>query len=325
MRRPYDDDCPSEQGRRSVVQWHVEVLSHIDGERTTVKRTGVLGGVCSVGGLDQNVNGCGTVRTRDGEECAEGAEEATTVESGHGGRALATKTTTTPLGVAVGPSIRSLGLCWVRTVRFLLFGGDISGPRVGFGPMNYLCVMFDQIGAFFYEVEDSLSKRSGVDDPGFFYGREKRLYIVSLGFYLVGNGLGIYFADDPLDGIGDHEADADLVGHGEDGNDGGQDCLLILLEFVVAENPGKIPVADVRRKHCLKKQETDSEKRLFFTPRMAERISRKAMRNPMKRLLTIAAFLDFPRRFFFFLAMVPTPFREKTAESYVNTRCSKDP
>ena len=99
---------------------------------------GVLGGVCSVGGLDQNVNGCETVRARDGEERAEGAEEATMVESGHGGRALATKATATPLGVAGGPSIRSFGLCWVRTVRFLLFGGDISGPRAGFGPMNYI-------------------------------------------------------------------------------------------------------------------------------------------------------------------------------------------
>ena len=57
--------------------------------------------------------------------------------------------------------------------------------------MNYLCVMFDRIGSRFYEVGDSLSKRSGVDDPGFFYGREKRLHIVSLGFYRVGNGLGI--------------------------------------------------------------------------------------------------------------------------------------
>lgn len=59
MRRPYDDDRPSEQGRRRVVQSHVEVLSHIDGERTTVKRMGVSGGVRLVGGLDQNMNGCG--------------------------------------------------------------------------------------------------------------------------------------------------------------------------------------------------------------------------------------------------------------------------
>ena len=45
----------------------------------------------------------------------------------------------------------------------------------------------------------------------------------------------------------------------------------------------------------------------------------------MKRLLTTAAFLDFARRFFFFSAMVPTPFLEKAAESYVNTRCFKGP
>lgn len=40
---------------------------------------GVLGGVCSVGGLDQHMNGCETVHARDGEESTEGVEEATTV------------------------------------------------------------------------------------------------------------------------------------------------------------------------------------------------------------------------------------------------------
>lgn len=153
--------------------------------------------------------------------------------------------------------------------------------------------MFDQIGAFFYEVKYPLSKRSGVDDAGFFYGREKRLHIVSLGFYLVGNGLGIYFADDPLDSIGDHEADADLVGHGEDGNDGGQDCLLILLEFVVAENTGKIPVADVRRKHCLKKQETNSEKRLSFHTLNGRKDFEKSYEKPDEEALDDGGFSRF--------------------------------
>ena len=35
MRRPYDDDRLSGQGRRGVVQWYVDVLSHIDGEEST--------------------------------------------------------------------------------------------------------------------------------------------------------------------------------------------------------------------------------------------------------------------------------------------------
>lgn len=150
------------------------------------------------------MSGSGTVRAGDGEERAEGAKEATAVDLRLGRHALATKTTATALGVGAGPSIRSLGLWLLRTGRFFLFRGRKSGPRVGFGPMNYLCVMFDRIRSHFYEVGDSLSKRSGVDDASFFYGREKGLHIVILGLYHVGNGLGIYFADDPLDGIGDH-------------------------------------------------------------------------------------------------------------------------
>ena len=128
--------------------------------------------------------------------------------------------------------------------------------------MNYLCVMFDQIGAFFYDVEDPLSKRSGVDDPGFFYGREKRLHIVGLGFYHVGNGLGIYFADDPLDSIGDHEADAGLVGHGEDGDDGGRDCILLPPEFVAAEDLWKVSESDVSREDRLEKKKNRLKKRI---------------------------------------------------------------
>lgn len=130
--------------------------------------------------------------------------------------------------------------------------------------MNYLRVLFDRIGSRFYEVGDSLSKRSNIDDAGFFYGREKRLHIVILGFYHVGNGLGIYFADNPLDGIGDHEADAGLVGHGEDGEDGRQDRILILPELVVAENLRKIPKPDVSRKYCLKKKNAGEGKRLVM-------------------------------------------------------------
>lgn len=170
------------------------------------------------------------------------------------------KTTATPLRVGAGASMRSLGL--LRTGRLFLFGGRKSGPRVGFGPMNYLCVMFDRIGVFFYEVGDSLSKRSGVDDRGFFYGREKRLHIVGLGFYHVGNGLGIYFADDPLDGIGDHEADASFVGHGEDGEDGRQDCILLSPEFVVAEDLGRVSESDVSREGRLEKKKNRLKKRI---------------------------------------------------------------
>lgn len=119
------------------------------------------------------MSGSETVGARDGEERAEDTEEATAVDLRLGRHALATKTTATALGVSAGPSIRSLGLWLLRTGRFFLFGGGISSLRIGFGPMNYLCVMFNRIGAPFYEVGDSLSKRSGVDDPGFFYGREK--------------------------------------------------------------------------------------------------------------------------------------------------------
>ena len=119
------------------------------------------------------MSGSGTVRAGDGEERAEGAKEATAVDLRLGRHALTTKTTATPFGVSAGPSIRSLGLWLLRTGRFFLFGGGVSSLRIGFGPMNYLCVMFDRIRSHFYEVGDSLSKRSGIDDPGFFYGREK--------------------------------------------------------------------------------------------------------------------------------------------------------
>lgn len=129
------------------------------------------------------MSGSGTVRAGDGEERAEGAKEATAVDLRLGRHALATKTTATALGVGAGPSIRSLGLWLLRTGRFFLFKGRKSGPRVGFGPMNYLCVMFDRIRSHFYEVGDSLSKRSGVDDASFFYGRERGLHIVIFGLY----------------------------------------------------------------------------------------------------------------------------------------------
>lgn len=42
MRHPYDDGRPLGQGRCGVTQRHVEVLSHIDCEHVTIKRTGSI-------------------------------------------------------------------------------------------------------------------------------------------------------------------------------------------------------------------------------------------------------------------------------------------
>ena len=82
MRRPYDDGYPSGQGRCGVAQRHVKVLSHIDCEHVTVKRTGsIRRGARGQRGRPEHEWPAETVRARDGEERAEGAEETAAVEA----------------------------------------------------------------------------------------------------------------------------------------------------------------------------------------------------------------------------------------------------